>query len=78
MGRLMPWGHASRVPLLGGASISPDRAQTVQNGPENGTRPCVQKIQESRKWEGVSTPKTYGREVWLSPHLCPSEDLTKR
>ena len=30
------------------------------------------------KWEGVSAPKPYGREVWLGPHLCPSENHVKR
>ena len=37
-----------------------------------------QKYKKSEKWEGVSTPKPYGGEVWLGPHLCPSEDLAKR
>ena len=78
MGRLAPWGHALKVSLLSGASISPNRAQTVQNGSGNGPRPWVPKMQKMGKREGVSTPKPYGREVWLGPHLCPSEDLTKR
>ena len=30
------------------------------------------------EWEGLFTPKPYGREAWLGPHLCPSVVLAKR
>ena len=77
MGRLAPWGHALKVPLLSEASILPNQTQTVQNRPRRGSRLWVLKMQKTEKREGVSAPKPCGREVRLGPHLCPSEDLVK-
>ena len=78
MGRLAPWGHALKIPLLSGASISLNWAQMVQNRPANGSKLGVIKMRKMVKREGVSAPKPCGREVRLGPHLCPSEDLAKR
>ena len=78
MGRLAPWGHTVKVPLLSRSSISPNRAQIVQNGPGNGTRPWVPKAREKCETGGGLRPKTLRKGGVARPSPLPKRKSHER